>query len=337
MKFFPLSLLLAAVVFGFTSCRDTKPQELDLSGHYRERFDDPKSAHPDFYGIAGHRMFDGVPFAVDGRAVLYGREVARDSGMTRADFPDFIGIKVGRAFDELHLLHTTQWSDVEGMTVARVRLNYTDGTKRELNLGYGVHVRDWQRLRSEPHEAVTDPNTKVIWRGPGIDKFKSSQRMFKSILMNPLPGKQVETIDFVSTEQIASYDLYAATVINSDRARPVTPSVPLEWPERNFDGQISVRVLDSQDRPIEGAWVNSALGVPGRGWATATTPLYSSAAGTGVVKYPTDQTDVIIFNVSKDGWRSTSRQVNLTGDEKLDPETVITFHLTPDSAPAETH
>ena len=307
---------------------------LDLSKHYSKCFDNPKSADSNFSGFAGRRMFDGVPFLVNGRASLYGEEVSRDSGKSRADFPDFIGIKVGRAFDELHLLHTTQWSDVEGMTIARVRLNYFDGTRHELNIGYGVHVRDWQRLQSEEREAVTDSNTKVIWRGTGIAKFKASQRVFKSMLVNPFPSKRVDTIDFVSIGQIATYDVYAATVVNSDPGRPVTPPVPLDRPERNFDGRLSVRVLDPQDRPIEGAWVDSALSVPSTGWATATTPLYSSAQGTGVVKYPTDQTDCIIFNVSKDGWHKVSKQVNLRSDGTLEQETEITFHLTPDSGSA---
>jgi hypothetical protein len=79
-----------------------------------------------------------------------------------------ICIKVGRTFDELHLLHAAHWSDMEGKAIARLQLNYSDGTRRTMDLGYGVHVRDWQRLHSEEREAVTDPSTKVIWRGAGL-------------------------------------------------------------------------------------------------------------------------------------------------------------------------
>ena len=260
-----------------------EPLTLDLSAHYGEKFPAPEGAGTSFRGIAGRRILDGVPFQVDGRASLFGKEVSLDAGKRREDFPDIIGIKVGRAFDELHLLHSAQWSDVEGMTIARVRLNYTDGTRKELDIGYGVHVRDWQRLQSEECEAVTDPHTKVIWRGPGIERFKASQRMFKSVLMNPFPAKRVDLIDFVSAGQIASYDIYAATVVDSDPRRPVTPPVPLDRPERKFDGRLTVRVLDHRERPIERAWVYPNLSVPGSGWATVATPLYTAADGTGLV------------------------------------------------------
>lgn len=305
---------------------------LHLSAHYRAKFVTPQRTDSGFSGIAGHRTFDGVPFAVDGRATLFGKEVALDSGTSRKDAPDILGIKVGRTFDELHLLHSAQWSDVEGMAIARVRLNYSDGTRYESDLGYGVHVRDWQRLQSEEHEAVTDPETKIIWRGPGIANFRSSQRMFKSKLMNPFPAKLIETIDFVSTGQIASYDLYAATVVNSDSERAVTQPLPLDRPERNFDGRLTVRVLDPWDRPIEGAWVYPNLSVPISGWATVATPLYTSAGGTGVVKFPTDDTWCIVFDVRKEGWHPVSQQTNLVKEGAAEQGIEVTFHLSPDSA-----
>jgi hypothetical protein len=311
----------------------TEPLMLDLAAHYRMKFVTPERTDTRFNGIAGRQMFDGVPFAVDGRATLFGKEVALDSGTSRKDVPDIVGIKVGRSFDELHLLHSAQWSDVEGMAIAQVHLNYYDGTRHESDLGYGVHVRDWQRLQSEEHEAVTDPDTKVIWRGSGIANFRSSQRMFKSRLMNPYPAKRVETIDFVSTGQIASYDLYAATVVHSDPARAVTPPMPLDRPERNFDGRLTVRVLDHLNRPIEGAWVYPDLSVPGSGWATVATPLYTSAEGTGVVKFPTDDTWCIVFGVRKEGWHPVSQQTNLKNDGAPEQGIVVTFHLSPDADP----
>jgi hypothetical protein len=309
---------------------DTEALMLDLSAHYGEIFVTPEHVNASFSTIAGRRMFDGVPFQMDGRASLYGKEVALDSRRSREAFPDIIGIKVGRAFDELHLLHTAQWSDVEGMTIARVHLNYADGTRHELDIGYGVHVRDWQRLQSEEHEAVTDANTKVVWRASGIEKFKASQRVFKSLLMNPFPSKRVDTIDFVSAGQIATYDIYAATVVNSDPGRPVTPPVPLDRPERKFDGRITVRVLDHLEHPVEGVWVYPDLSVPGSGWATVASPLYTSAEGTGVVKFPTDDTWCIVFNVRKEGWHPVSEQVNLNGDAASGGGVVVTFHLSPD-------
>lgn len=304
---------------------------LDLSANFVESFVDPAQPNIRFADIAGRRMFDGLPFQMDGRACLYGKEVALATGKSRADFPEIFGIKVGRAFDELHLLHAAHWSDVEGKAIARIRMNYSDGSQRELDLGYGVHVRDWQRLQSEEREAVTDADTKVIWRGPGIANFRSSQRVFKSKLMNPFPSKQVDTIDFVSTGQIGSYDVYAATVANSDPRRPLTPPVPLDRPERKFDGKLTVIVLDHLERPVEGAWVYPSLSVPGSNWVTIASPLYTTAKGTGIVKFPTDKTWCIIFNVRKEGWHSVSEQVAMNADGASESGIVVTLRLSQDS------
>ena len=332
-----MSLAVVMLLAGFqragaaTGAADSEPLMLDLSAHFVENFLGPENAKSRFSDIAGPRTFDGVPFQMDGRATLYGKEVELARGTSREDAPDIIGIKVGRTFDELHLLHAAHWSDEEGKAIARLQLNYSDGTRRVMDLGYGVHVRDWQRLHSEEREAVTDPTTKVIWRGAGVENFRSTQRVFKSVLMNPLPTKRVDTIDFVTTGQIASYDVYAATVVDSDPKRPVTPPVPLDRPERVFDGRIKVRVLDPLERPLEGVQIYPDLSVPGSNSATVGTPLYTSKEGTGIVKFPTDKTWCIIFNASKKGWHAVSEQMTLGEPAEPSSGLVVTIHLSPDS------
>jgi len=72
-------------------------------------------------------------------------------------YPDIVGIQVGRKFDELHLLHVTQWADIEGREIARIRLNYADGSNHEFPILFGGHVRDWHRMPSEEKELLTDP------------------------------------------------------------------------------------------------------------------------------------------------------------------------------------
>ena len=212
-------------------------------------------------------------------------------------------MKVGRAFDELHLLHATQFTDREEETVAKVRLNYEDGSGHEFPIGYGVHVRDWQRLQSEEREIYTDPDTKVIWRGPGVARFKSTTRLSKTRLVNPFPDRVVLTIDFVSTGKVASYDVAAATVARRDPNRPVTPAVPLDRPEWNFDGRMLVRVVDEAGQPVEGALVSPNISVAGSICATVATPLYTAADGAGTVKYPKNESSCLYFVVQKEGWR----------------------------------
>lgn len=293
-------ILLSALILSCSAAAEA-PQPLDFSRFFWERFVTPTRTNTSFATILGRREFDGIPFQVDGRAYLYGR--------TQGGRREMNGIAVGRAFDELHLLHAAQWSDVEGTTIAFARLNYEDGSRHEFPLGYGVHVRDWQRLQSEEKEIITDPATKVVWRGPGMAHFKSTQRMFKSTLVNPNPGKVVTTIDFVSAGQIASYDLSAATVADHDPSRPVSPHIALDEPERNFDGRVAIRVEDTLGRPIDDVWVYPSISVPDTGWATAATPLYSDFNGACTSRYPRATSTWLKFIARKPGWRTSSQRL----------------------------
>ncbi len=276
---------------------------LDISPFFRERFVTAEHTNMEMVSVSGRKIFDGLPFQVDGRGGLYGKALAHQRNRPASAFPDFLGIKVGRTFDELHLLHATQFTDQEKAVVAKVRINYSDRTHFEFPLAYGVQVRDWQRLQSEEKEIYTDPDTKVIWRGPGVKHFKSTTRMSKTRLINPFPAKLVLTIDFVSAGNVASYDIAAATVANRDPNRPVTPPVPLDRPERNFDSSLTVRVVDEVDQPIEGVLVSPNISVGGSLAATVATPLYTTTNGTGAVKYPKNESAAIYFVVQKADWR----------------------------------
>jgi hypothetical protein len=326
-----MSLIRLASLLALTSAAvaaDT-PLMLDLSPHFWETFVTPTRTNESFLTILGRREFDGIPFQIDGRACLYGKTQGSYGNNKPSDYPDMLGVPVGRAFDELHLLHATQWSDVEGMTIAHVRLNYADGTKHEFPIRYGAQVRDWQRLQSEEQEIITDPDTKVIWRGPGIPHFKSTQRMFKSLLRNPHPEKVVTTLDFVSTGQIASYDIAAATVANRDPSRPVSPHVPLPDPARNFDGRVLVKVEDESGLPIEDVWIYPNISVPDTGWATVATPFYTAPDGTGTSRYPRARSTCIVFNARKDGWRSISETVRFAPGGGLPNGIVVTIRMAP--------
>jgi hypothetical protein len=281
----------------------SEPMMLDFSPFFWERFVTPERTNTELATVTGRQMFDGLPFQVDGRACLYGRALAHQRGRPASAYPDIIGVKVGCAFDELHLLHATQFTDREGETVALVRINYADGTRHEFPIAYGGQVRDWQRLQSEVKEIYADPDTKVIWRGPGVARFKSTTRMSKTRLLNPAPDKVVLAIDFVSTGKVASYDVAAATVARRDPNRPVTPPVPLDRPERDFDGSLLVRVVNEAGQPIEGVLVSPNISVAGSICATVTTPLYTAADGTGTVKYPKNESSCLYFVVQKEGWR----------------------------------
>ncbi len=322
-KIFPCACILILLVTGVVAagCHKHPPrivkvkkvpypkedasQVIDLSRFYKDRLGNAEA------GIYRRQIFDGLPFHVDGRIVVYGqsqvnwdnrgKQPKADSGSV---YPDKTGIPVGRKFEELHLIHATYWPDVEGETIAFIRLNYADGTKQDLPIIYGGHVRDFQRIRTEEAEAMSDPDTKIIWRGPGIADFKSTQRAFKSKLVNPNPQKVVATMDVVSTHHRAAYQLLAATAADYDFRRAVSKPVPADEPERHFNDTMAIQVLDeATGQPVKGALVNPYMDVDGPYMVAA--PFYTSATGEGVIRYPKDRTKHISMAVEMKGYTTS--------------------------------
>jgi 5-hydroxyisourate hydrolase-like protein (transthyretin family) len=269
-------------------------------------------------GYLGRKTVDGLPFDVSGESVLDGKcNAVRGNNSPK----EMTGVKVGRKFDELHLLHSVQWSEYHGCPVALIRLHYTDGSSHDFQIRYGVQVRDWNRLLSEEQEIISDPDTKIIWRGEGI--YQGTSRLFKSVLRNPSPDKPVDSLDVISTSSRASYVLNAATVAKSDPQRAVTPALPLE-PSRNFDGVLKVTVVDDKTgAPMAGADVYPSMSIDGDG--VVADPILTDSNGVVTVKYPVSQTSYAGVEVSKDGYaeqRGNWQKDNIPEETTIRLETV---------------
>jgi hypothetical protein len=273
---------------------ETLPLMLDLKTFIRERF----ITNLYFYPLVGVQQYDGLPFQIEGRGWLYGRSEAERGNESPENYPDFIGISVGRRFEELHLLHASRWQEGEGKVIAIIRLNYSDGTSHERQIKYGAHVRDWQRMPSEENELMSDTNTKVVWRTMTPSQtLKSTIRLFKTRFDNPFPEKIVATMDFVSTRQLAAYDLVAATVAHHDSKRPLTPAVEPASPDREFNRKTTIRVLDQNGKPVAGALL--APGVTVDKATVIALPQYTSKQGEGVIRYPGMRTTSLSIRVEK--------------------------------------
>src|ERR1017187_4951717 len=124
-----------------SSVGDTGPFVLDIARFYSI------TNNANLKAIYSRQMVDGLPFQIGGEAILYGQTEAGVN--SEVVYPEILdGIRIGRTFDELHLIDAARWPDVEGQRIARIRLNYADGTSHEFPIVYGGHVRDWQRLRT---------------------------------------------------------------------------------------------------------------------------------------------------------------------------------------------
>ncbi len=283
---------------------------LDLSKHQKEKFVTDGKTNTLWQSLVGRQVYDGLPFLIAGSGCVYGTKLGPEKQGDTPTYPDLIGIPVGRQFEELHLLHLSQWAEVEGQEIATIRLDYADGTKHEFPILFGGHVRDWQRMASEEKELLTDPNTKIIWRGPGMQNLNSTMRLFKSTLANPHPEKVVTAMDVVSTKHLAAYTLVAATVANHDASRPVTPPCPSAEPERHFDGAMTIRVTEhGSGQPVVGALVQPGMEVDEVG--VIAIPFLTSVTGEGVVPYPVGRTTRISVSVEKEGYGSYNNSVEL--------------------------
>jgi hypothetical protein len=132
-------------------------------------------------------------------------------------------VRVGRKFEELHLVHHTFWGAEDGTAVAKLRFNYDDDSSDEITIRYGEHVRDWFRLKYEERQTPTDPGTKIFRDGQSeaAQRLSGSMRMFRTVFTNPHPEKLVRTLDFNTARAYASYSLIAATVCDTDTNRAV--------------------------------------------------------------------------------------------------------------------
>ena len=273
-----------------------------------------------FTSITGRQMIDGLPFQIDGQAILFGRTYPSRTGTSYPESLD--GIRIGRKFDELHLIHYDAWLDVDGAPLARIRLNYADGSKYEYKILYGGQVRDWLQQPTEEREQVADPDTKICWRASGPKAPLDCLRLFKTLLRNPYPEKVVDSMDVISTRSLGSYVLIAATVAPRDPSRPITP--PLAWIKpQPFNGSLVVQVQDkATGKPIEGATVIPLFGLyTGWNWAV---PFYTSANGEGVMHYPPGKMSFFSITIEKDGYGSKTKQWQMDSISNA-----ITYQISP--------
>jgi len=269
---------------------DATAASINLVPFYNTKFDVLER----FPGLSTH--IDGLPFVESGSIQLYGTQNAlRGNELPRS----ITNIPIGKNFDELHLLHSAAWEEVQDRAVAMIRLHYGDGGHHDFEIQYGVHLMDWNRLPSEEKETLTDEGSKLIWRGAGA--FGGTGRLFKTMLRNPSPDRLVESMDVISTGTRVSYQLFAATTANHAPKRVITPGLPLNKPAFAFEGALKVRVVDAATgKPIAGAdiapWgmiAKENIVVP---------PQLTTITGETIVKYPMNRTEDLNMDVTMPGY-----------------------------------
>jgi hypothetical protein len=147
----------------------------------------------------GEREFGGVKFQVGDKYLQLGSPNFKDEKPEKVE-----GIKVGRAFNKLHILHATGYGSSpagspkhvpEDTVIAEYRVQYEGGETATIEVVYGKDVRDYWFRDGSP--GVT--RGKVAWEGEceAAKKLDCKIRLYLTTWENPKPGKRVTAIDFV--------------------------------------------------------------------------------------------------------------------------------------------
>jgi hypothetical protein len=142
---------------------------------------------------AGKQTFKGVKFQIgDGVVQLGSSNVAGKPEKVE-------GIKVGRKFGKLSILHATGYSAPDDTVIGKYLINYDDKTTETIEIVFGKDVVDWWAYpgRAEPTRG------KIAWEGENepAKGFEAKIRLYLTIWQNPHPKKKVVTIDYVATAQ----------------------------------------------------------------------------------------------------------------------------------------
>lgn len=164
----------------------------------------------------GIHTFGGVSFDVEGRIQLAWAPLP----VGRKNFPARVEIPISSKCSKIDILHGAEWMTTPGMKVARLVLNYADGSKAQLEIIGAKDVLDFwgpiYNTDSGDDRYTTSPDTELAWAGtnPAIEKRRPqfSLRLYRTTFINPQPDKEIASVDFVSALRDAAPFLVGLTI-----------------------------------------------------------------------------------------------------------------------------
>jgi hypothetical protein len=209
-RFLGLIAIGIGLCFSLAAAGDDNVTYLDLQPQANQKLSDNLGRGLEGNNLAAlpkkEQTFQDVKFKVEEGFIQLGSKLLKVEKPTKVE-----GIKVGKAFAKLHLLHATGYGNgsvigEEGMEgdplfvaeetlIAEYKVHYADGTTETIPVVYGKDVRDW----------FFTPKSKDVTRGiaawKGDNEFAkgvgSQIRLYITTWENPHPAKQVATIDYV--------------------------------------------------------------------------------------------------------------------------------------------
>lgn len=170
----------------------------------------------------GTNIYGGVPFDVQGAIYLNGGWL--EHYHKEKDYPVKVpGIVIGQPCSRLHLFHGASCVGPKdyGKAIAKLVLNYSNGSRREIPIIAGVHVWDWWAMLFNTgvislNGKTTGTATEPAWTGsnPYLRKWwpDGSLVLYRTTLDNPQPNVTLSSIDYVSAGTMAVPFMVGLTV-----------------------------------------------------------------------------------------------------------------------------
>lgn len=194
---------------------DASTNLIDLSAHFNAALLDtwlPSGAMTNGNDLAslpgGVQKFSGIEFDVRGVVQLAGGALQNLGGK----YPKQVnGIRVSRRCRRIHFLHGTAWSALVGTRIGSYVIRYAHGDSREIPIIMGQTVREWWSPSTQPPVLV---GAAVAWEGANAASraLGMSLRLYQFSWMNPMPEREITSIDFKSAMENSAPFLIAVTV-----------------------------------------------------------------------------------------------------------------------------
>jgi beta-lactamase regulating signal transducer with metallopeptidase domain len=317
-------LLVGLGVVGLTDAKDGKKplppvQPISLTNLLTAAENDCWLKEPVWQAVPrGTQDLGGIEFHLEGLIQLFGQGPQGDGHAYREKIilplieTNTVGkntevIRRGTNIGSVHLLSGTGYDADAGARIAEVIWRYTDDTFKRTPIQYGVHVRDWWRLRYEEPAHLPYEFSKVVWRGthPDVTKWGKTLRLYRIIFANPEPKKTVRQLEFLSAKARPAVFIAAVTLDPLKPGEGPDNTPDLEEADPPLTGHLKLIVQDAEGHPIAGAAVETHFeGTNSLERATFQKSFTTDKTGVADVRRPGEGLTRLEVTASKDGYAS---------------------------------
>jgi hypothetical protein len=145
----------------------------------------------------------GAVYDVRGLIQLSGLDLRNAGG----HYPKQItGIKIGKTCRQLHFLHAAGWQSPDGTLIGSYIIHYAGEQEQVIPIVYGEQVRDWNGSKDMSTELTQG---QMVWSA--INSAGLHVRLFKTTWVNPMPEREITSMDYTSAMAQAAPFLVAIT------------------------------------------------------------------------------------------------------------------------------